>query len=196
MNRDDRSPERNDNGGTDAPRPTDLDRALYALRERLAGALPPAREDELRAAFRRYRLAGPGTPPRVRSRRRGTPSWAAAAAVGGLAVVLGLAAGIAGRDGAVGDPGAAALGAPAGTGSADRLAVPASEAFHPLLSGPPYSASASYSIVRVRIPLSALAPGTPAGRTVEADLLVGEDGLASGIRFNPAATVYTSTVTQ
>jgi 2-polyprenyl-6-methoxyphenol hydroxylase-like FAD-dependent oxidoreductase len=50
--------------------------------------------------------------------------------------------------------------------------------------------------VRVRIPLSALSPGTPSGATIEADLLVGEDGLASGIRFSPADTVFVSTAEQ
>jgi hypothetical protein len=48
--------------------------------------------------------------------------------------------------------------------------------------------------VRVRIPLSALAlvPGSMQDGTVEADLLVGEDGLARGIRFMPAAAQHAS----
>jgi hypothetical protein len=58
------------------------------------------------------------------------------------------------------------------------------------------SPSQSYSVVRVRIPLTALAPGysAPPGVTIEADLLVGEDGLASGIRFDTADTLFVSTV--
>ncbi len=61
-------------------------------------------------------------------------------------------------------------------------------AFQPLQSSPGLSASASYSVVRVRIPLSAFAavPGTVQDGTIEADLLVGEDGLARAIRFNDA----------
>jgi hypothetical protein len=48
----------------------------------------------------------------------------------------------------------------------------------------------------VRIPLTALTPGhsAPPDATIEADLLVGEDGLASGIRFNRADTLFVSTV--
>jgi hypothetical protein len=61
-------------------------------------------------------------------------------------------------------------------------------AFQPLLSSPSLTPSSSYSVVRVRIPLSALAvvPGTAQDGTIEADLLVGEDGLARAIRFNEA----------
>lgn len=66
-------------------------------------------------------------------------------------------------------------------------APPPAGAFQPLLSAPRLS-SPSYSVVRVRIPLSAFAvvPGTIQEGTIEADLLVGEDGLARGIRFNEA----------
>jgi hypothetical protein len=65
-------------------------------------------------------------------------------------------------------------------------------AFQPLQSSPALLPSDSYSVVRVRIPLSALAlvPGSMQDGTVEADLLVGEDGLARGIRFMPAAAQY------
>lgn len=61
-------------------------------------------------------------------------------------------------------------------------------AFQPLLNAPRLSPSSSYSVVRVRIPLSAFAvvPGTMREQSIEADLLVGEDGLARGIRFNEA----------
>lgn len=67
-------------------------------------------------------------------------------------------------------------------------------AFQPLLNSPGLSPSGSYSVVRVRIPLSSLAlvPGTEQGGSIEADLLVGEDGLARGIRFNPADVAYAS----
>jgi hypothetical protein len=82
------------------------------------------------------------------------------------------------------------------------LETPRSEAlpvnaFQPLLSAPGLSSS-SYSVVRVRIPLSALAlvPGTAQDGTIEADLLVGEDGLARAIRFNEADALVVSTAGQ
>lgn len=75
------------------------------------------------------------------------------------------------------------------------LAAPtAVAAFQPLLNSPGLSPSGSYSVVRVRIPLSSLAlvPGTEQSGSIEADLLVGEDGLARGIRFNPADVAHAS----
>jgi hypothetical protein len=58
--------------------------------------------------------------------------------------------------------------------------------------------SSSYSVVRVRIPLSAFAivPGTEQGGSVEADLLVGEDGLARAIRINEADALRVSVAAQ
>lgn len=65
-------------------------------------------------------------------------------------------------------------------------------AFQPLQNAPASLPSESYSVVRVRIPLSAFAlvPGSEHDGTVEADLLVGEDGLARGIRFMAADATY------
>ena len=53
---------------------------------------------------------------------------------------------------------------------------------------------AAYSVVRVRIPLSSLAllPDATADGMIEADLLVGEDGLARGIRFNGPGALLVS----
>jgi hypothetical protein len=67
-------------------------------------------------------------------------------------------------------------------------------AFQPLLNAPGLSSS-SYNVVRVRIPLAAFAvvPGTQQDGTIEADLLVGEDGLARGIRFSEADALLVST---
>ena len=74
--------------------------------------------------------------------------------------------------------------------------LPAS-AFQPLLNSPGLSSS-SYSVVRVRIPLSAFAvvPGAQQDGMIEADLLVGEDGLARGIRFPEADALLVSTAGQ
>jgi hypothetical protein len=76
-------------------------------------------------------------------------------------------------------------------------AHPAVGAFQPLSSSPGLPSS-SYSVVRVRIPVSAFAvvPGTAEGGTIEADLLVGEDGLARAIRFNEADLVQVSVADQ
>ena len=79
-----------------------------------------------------------------------------------------------------------------------KVAAPSAvSAFQPLLSSPGLSSS-SYSVVRVRIPLSAFAivPGTEQGGSIEADLLVGEDGLARAIRFNEADALLVSAVDQ
>jgi hypothetical protein len=75
--------------------------------------------------------------------------------------------------------------------------VPVS-AFQPLPNSPSLSPSSSYNVVRVRIPLSAFAvvPGTQQGGSIEADLLVGEDGLARAIRFNEADALLVSVAAQ
>lgn len=71
-------------------------------------------------------------------------------------------------------------------------------AFQPLSNAPGLSSTSAYSVVRVRIPLSAFAlvPGTEQEGTVEAELLVGEDGLARAIRFNGADPLAVSVADQ
>jgi hypothetical protein len=71
-------------------------------------------------------------------------------------------------------------------------------AFQPLLNSPGLSPSSSYSVVRVRIPLSAFAlvPGTEQNGAIEADLLVGEDGLARAIRFDDGDALRVSVAGQ
>jgi len=71
-------------------------------------------------------------------------------------------------------------------------------AFQPLLNSPGLSPSSSYSVVRVRIPLSAFAlvPGTEHNGAIEADLLVGEDGLARAIRFDEGDALRVSVADQ
>ena len=88
--------------------------------------------------------------------------------------------------------------APAPVAAETPVAAPwAVNAFQPLLRSPGLS-SASYSVVRVRIPLSAFAvvPGTEQDGSIEADLLVGEDGLARAIRFNEADALLVSVADQ
>jgi hypothetical protein len=66
------------------------------------------------------------------------------------------------------------------------------------MNAPASSPASSYSVVRVRIPLSAFAlvPGTEHNGTIEADLLVGEDGLARAIRFDEADASLVSVAKQ
>jgi hypothetical protein len=68
---------------------------------------------------------------------------------------------------------------------ADPQSSLAAQPFERWPGSPGFSPTAAFSVVRVRIPLAALAivPGSEQGGTIEADLLVGEDGLAHGIRF-------------
>ena len=88
---------------------------------------------------------------------------------------------------------------PPATAAAESAEAPAPSisAFQPLLNSPQLPSS-SYSVVRVRIPLAAFAvvPGTAQGGTIEADLLVGEDGLARAIRFNEADALLVSVADQ
>jgi len=161
-----------------------------ALRELRA---PPADEALLRAAFRarRQRLvvaAGQRVDRGVRRRY-----FAAAAAV--TAVVVAAVIGLIGLGrSAVQRPGAEV---PVVAGAAAPEATVAT-AFQPLMYSPGFSPSAAYSVVRVRIPLSSFAvvQGTTVDGTIEADLLVGEDGIARGIRFNKADTLLVSAASE
>src|SRR5690606_30069033 len=79
---------------------------------------------------------------------------------------------------------------PVRAASSEQIVPVPVAAFQPLQSAPGLSPAAAYSVVRVRIPLSAFAlvPGTEEGGTIEADLLIGDDGLARAIRFNETDT--------
>jgi hypothetical protein len=150
---------------------------------------PPPDESALRAQFRdAARLRAQSTPAAA----GGNAAWRlhfAAAAVVLLAVGAALAAVLL----RVERPDLVPLAA-----EAPQSALPAVSAFQPLLNSPGLSPSSSYSVVRVRIPLSAFAvvPGTEEGGTIEADLLVGEDGLARAIRFNEADALLLSVADQ
>ena len=74
-----------------------------------------------------------------------------------------------------------------------------STAFRPLAFARGVSAGESYSVVRVRIRLpmtAAVVDGAAPDAAIEADLLVGEDGLARAIRFDEADTLFVSTVSE
>ena len=169
----------------DARLQTELAHLRAALRTVQAPALDEA---ALRAQFRdaaaqRVRTAAAAA--------RGTGSWRihfAAAAVVVLAVGAALAAVL------------LRVERPVPPALAEETSRPESlpiSAFQPLLNSPGLSSS-SYNVVRVRIPLSAFAvvPGTQQGGSIEADLLVGEDGLARAIRFNEADALRVATAGQ
>jgi hypothetical protein len=166
-----------------------LDVELAQLRAALREVeAPPPDDTALRARFRDAQRA---RAPNVVLERAGgrwrLPLAAAAAvvlAVGGVVAALALRG-----DRSVPVPVAAEPAA------AEPLAV---AAFQPLLSSRSLSPSSAYSVVRVRIPLSAFAvvPGTEQDGSIEADLLVGEDGLARAIRFNDADALLVSVANQ
>jgi hypothetical protein len=62
-------------------------------------------------------------------------------------------------------------------------------AFRPISFSRGLSSVESYSVVRVRLELATAAPGAAPSAAIEADLLVGEDGLARAIRFDSADTL-------
>jgi hypothetical protein len=162
---------------------------LAQLRAALRAVEAPAIDEAaLRARFREAQRRRPQNAIARRARRPWRLPLAAAAAVvlavGGVLAVVALR-------GERAAPVAAVVETPA--------AVPAPvSAFQPLPNSPSLSPSSSYNVVRVRIPLSAFAvvPGTEQGGSIEADLLVGEDGLARAIRFNEADALLVSVADQ
>jgi hypothetical protein len=146
---------------------------------------PPADEAALRAQFRAARQ-------RAQTAARGAGSWRvhlAAAAVVVLAVGAVLASVLLRVERPEPPPVAS---------ETPSIAPLAAGAFQPLLNAPGVSPSLSYSVVRVRIPVSAFAlvPGSQDDGTIEADLLVGEDGVARAIRFTGADTMLVSVAGQ
>ena len=166
-----------------------LQAELSQLRAALRTVQAPAPDEAaLRAQFRDAALQRAQT---AVTAARGTSSWRmhlAAAAVVVLAVGAALAAVLLRVERPTPVPVAAEASQP------ELLPV---SAFQPLLNSPGLSSS-SYSVVRVRIPLSAFAvvPGAQQDGMIEADLLVGEDGLARGIRFPEADPLLVSTAGQ
>jgi hypothetical protein len=173
---------------SDTPRDASrLQSELAQLRAALSEVEAPAPDEAaLRARFREAQQR-----TRAQHAERAGGSWrlplAAAAAV--VLVVGSVLAAVMLR-GERSAPVTAAVEAPA-------VAPTAVSAFQPLSSSPGLTSS-SYSVVRVRIPLSAFAvvPGTEQDGSVEADLLVGEDGLARAIRFNKADALRLSVADQ
>ena len=151
--------------------------AALRMRRAAAGALdvPPDRlAAGLEPSTRRVRTHGARSRPRLRSPQS---RWCSRCASSWVAMV-------------------APADSPASQAAPPAAPAPAfAGAFQPLAFSPGLSASQSYSVVRVRIPLTALAPGhaAPPDATIEADLLVGEDGLASAYSFQQGDTLFVST---
>jgi hypothetical protein len=158
---------------------------LAPLRAAL-NAMPAPAVDEaaVRRAFREHRrVAAEGARVAARTRKY----WALAAAMS--SVTVGGLVGVA----LLTEPQVAAPPAPAAAAPPAAVA-----AFQPLWYSQEPVAGAAYSVVRVRIPVSSLAlmPDAPAGGMIEADLLVGEDGLARGIRFDGPGALLVSKASQ
>lgn len=166
-----------------------LDAELAQLRVALRAVEAPAPDEAaLRSQFREAVRQRAVT--RTASRGGGSRRLPLAAAA---AVVLALGAAV----GTLVLRGERALREPVAAADDTAQQLP-SGAFQPLLNSPRWSPSSSYSVVRVRIPLSAFAvvPGTMQEQSIEADLLVGEDGLARGIRFDEADAALVSVAGQ
>ena len=154
------------------------ERALTGALAALAGAdaqreAPPELEGLLRARLRK--AAAPlGTAPRLT--RPAPMVWLSAAAVllvGATLAVL--------RSTPAAGPGEARP-------TASRAAAPEAEAeFTPLVYGEPLDGAEALHLARVRVPRSALPSlgwgEMDDGPPLEAEVLVGQDGLARGIRF-------------
>jgi hypothetical protein len=178
----------NKNG--DAALDAELSRLKDALHE-----LPPTAggEQALRRAFRARRAIRWADADGSGRRRATLVAGALAASITIAAVVL---VGLVRIDGdAVEGTAAQAPGAANGEQAGMGEHGIATTAFQPLSYAPGVSPAQAYNIVRVRIPLSSLVGyDAPVDGTIEADLLVGEDGLARGIRFDTADAPLVSMV--
>ncbi|MEO8464406.1 MAG: hypothetical protein ABI640_03630 [Gammaproteobacteria bacterium] len=145
---------------------------------------PPVDDAALRRMFREQRHAHVES---ERAAARTRKYWALAAAVSSVAVG-GLVALVLMTERRAAEPPVPTLG----------VAPATVAAFQPLGYSSEVVAGAAYSVVRVRIPLSSLAlmPDAAADGMIEADLLVGEDGLARGIRFNGPGALLVSKTSQ
>jgi hypothetical protein len=159
---------------------------LAPLRAALKAMPTPAVDEAaLRRVFREHRRHAQAGGARAAARNR--VYWALAAAVSSVAIggVVGLVLMTERR----------ATAPPASIAALPPSAV---AAFQPLGYSSEVVSGAAYSVVRVRIPLSSLAlmPDAAPDGMIEADLLIGEDGLARGIRFNGPGALLVSKASQ
>jgi hypothetical protein len=159
----------------EGPRRNGLDALLEATRLADVETGTPERiEGVLLLAYREGHRGKPGSSPQAIG-LRGVRDWlwtglAAAAAAAALVVVT----------------------RPGGTPTAPAAAeVDQEQGFTPLVYGDPWSDVEAVQVIRVEMPRTALAalgylratPASDATTAVRADLLVGNDGIARGIRF-------------
>jgi hypothetical protein len=181
-------------------RDAELDAELARLRNALGELRAPTDgENQLRAAFsaRHAILSGQlstaariveqrdraPSPARMRARSRRRAIFAAGALAASVAIAAIVLVGLdrSDRDDSQ-TPAASTDAAVAGGGERE---IPATAAFQPLMYSPGISPAQAYNVVRVRIPLTSLVGyDAPVDGTIEADLLIGEDGLPTGIRFD------------
>lgn len=173
----------------------DLGRLRRALRDVRA---PIDGEDALRAAFRARRARH--TRPRPWKYVAG--SAAAAGLIGLVAAWIGFGPPAPlderrAREAPRASAEAALPGTVGASAAGSAPLVPVAGAFQPLMYAPGFTPTGSYSVVRVRIPISSLALsyGTDLDGVVEADILIGEDGLPTAIRFSQTDALA-STVSQ
>jgi hypothetical protein len=181
---------------SNAPLDVELARLRDALRDVHAA---DGGEESLRAAFRAHHPASAEPalatsarpqPDREKASRssRGLSRRHVDFVAGALAATIAIAAVVliglwrTDRDG----PESAAAAAGEGSVRSGVDAIPAAAAFQPLSYSREISPTQAYTIVRVRVPLTALGIGydAPPNATIEADLLLGEDGIPTGIRFD------------
>jgi hypothetical protein len=158
-------------------------------------------EEQLRLAFRARRavLSGQASaaarvaqqrdrfPPPARSRAgsRRRAAFAAGTLVAGVAAAAIVVVGLDRIDDNSARTAAPTPDTPVAVSSSEGGEIPATVAFQPLLYSPGISPAQAYNVVRVRIPLTSLVGyDAPVDGTIEADLLIGEDGLPTGIRFD------------
>jgi hypothetical protein len=121
---------------------------------------------------------------------------AAAAALALAAVTLGFLQAERAQRAAPSDQVVVASRAPTAESATPAAAAPeVRPAFRPISFSRGLSTAESYSVKRVRLELANIAPGAAPSAAIEADLLIGEDGLARAIRFDSADTlpVYAAT---
>ena len=182
----------------------ELDAGLGRLRDALREVnAADGGEESLRDAFRAHRAAvaegaqvastpqprdGVTTSSRPRASRRPMNFMAgvlAASLVVAAVVLVGLWRARDIAEGAATVGGATSASSEAGY---DVGEIRVAAAFRPLSYSREISPTQAYTIVRVRVPLTALGLGydAPPNATIEADLLLGEDGIPTGIRFDTA----------
>lgn len=150
--------------------------------------------DALRVAFSAAARAGARAPSE--NAPLGRARFAALGVAAAMLLAVGIWVGLRSASGSGGKPATTdAEAAVAGTARGGPGAQPPTASFVALPSAAGLPPSAGYSVIRVRIPVAAFALADFSGSgdaTIDAQILVGEDGLARGIRFERSADLLGS----